>query len=48
MLGNLFDLLRGTARPGKFWMNRGGAIPQREVLASMELFAKEVIPEFRE
>ena len=28
------------------WMNRGGAIPQREVLASMELFAKEVIPEF--
>ena len=29
------------------WMNRGGAIPQREVLASMELFAKEVIPEFR-
>ncbi len=30
------------------WMNRSGAIPQREVLASMELFAKEVIPEFRE
>ncbi len=29
------------------WMNRGGAIPQREVLASMELFAKEVMPEFR-
>ena len=28
------------------WMNRGGAIPQREVLASMELFAKEVMPEF--
>ena len=27
---------------------RTGAIPQREVLASMELFAKEVIPEFRE
>ena len=29
------------------WMNRGGAIPQREVLRSMELFAKELMPELR-
>jgi alkanesulfonate monooxygenase SsuD/methylene tetrahydromethanopterin reductase-like flavin-dependent oxidoreductase (luciferase family) len=30
------------------WMNRGGAVPQREILRSMELFATEVIPELRE
>jgi len=29
------------------WMNRGGAIPQKAVLDSMELFAKEVMPEFK-
>ena len=29
------------------WMNRGGAIPQKEVLASMELFAKDVMPVMR-
>ncbi len=29
------------------WMNRGGAIEQKEVLKSMELFAKEVMPQFR-
>lgn len=26
--------------------NSGGGIPQEEVLKSMELFAKEVMPEF--
>lgn len=29
------------------WMNRGGAIPQKQVLASMELFAREVMPDFK-
>lgn len=29
------------------WMNRGGAIPQKQVLASMELFASEIMPQFR-
>lgn len=29
------------------WMNRGGAIPQREVLRSMELFAEKVMPLFK-
>ncbi len=28
------------------WFNNGGGIPQAEVLKSMELFAKEVMPEF--
>jgi len=28
------------------WFNNGGGIPQAEVLKSMELFAKEIIPEF--
>ena len=27
-------------------LNQGGGIPQAEVLKSMELFAKEVMPEF--
>ena len=27
------------------WLNRGGAIPQDELLKSMELFANKVIPE---
>ena len=30
------------------WMNRGGGIPQKEVLRSMELFAKKVMPAFKE
>ncbi len=30
------------------WMNRGGAIAQKDVLASMELFAREVMPAFRD
>lgn len=29
------------------WMNRGGAIPQREVLKSMELFAEQIMPRFQ-
>ncbi len=28
------------------WFNNGGGIPQAEVLKSMELFAKEIMPEF--
>jgi alkanesulfonate monooxygenase SsuD/methylene tetrahydromethanopterin reductase-like flavin-dependent oxidoreductase (luciferase family) len=28
------------------WFNRGGAIPQKEVLAAMELFAAKVMPQF--
>jgi len=30
------------------WMNRGGAIAQTDVLASMELFARDVMPAFRD
>jgi alkanesulfonate monooxygenase SsuD/methylene tetrahydromethanopterin reductase-like flavin-dependent oxidoreductase (luciferase family) len=30
-----------------FWMNRGGAVPQKDILHSMELFASEVIPATR-
>ena len=30
------------------WMNRGGGIPQREVLKSMELFARELMPQFKD
>ena len=29
------------------WMNRGGAVPQSEMLRSMELFAEKVIPQVR-
>jgi alkanesulfonate monooxygenase SsuD/methylene tetrahydromethanopterin reductase-like flavin-dependent oxidoreductase (luciferase family) len=29
------------------WMNRGGAVPQRDILHSMELFATKVIPQVR-
>jgi alkanesulfonate monooxygenase SsuD/methylene tetrahydromethanopterin reductase-like flavin-dependent oxidoreductase (luciferase family) len=29
------------------WMNRGGCIPQKDVLHSMELFATKVLPEVR-
>jgi alkanesulfonate monooxygenase SsuD/methylene tetrahydromethanopterin reductase-like flavin-dependent oxidoreductase (luciferase family) len=27
------------------WMNRGGAVPQKDILRSMELFATEVMPQ---
>jgi hypothetical protein len=30
------------------WMNRGGAVPQRDILHSMELFATKVIPQVRD
>jgi alkanesulfonate monooxygenase SsuD/methylene tetrahydromethanopterin reductase-like flavin-dependent oxidoreductase (luciferase family) len=30
------------------WMNRGGAVPQKDILRSMELFAEKVIPQVRE
>jgi alkanesulfonate monooxygenase SsuD/methylene tetrahydromethanopterin reductase-like flavin-dependent oxidoreductase (luciferase family) len=30
------------------WMNRGGAVPQEDILRSMELFAEKVIPQVRE
>jgi alkanesulfonate monooxygenase SsuD/methylene tetrahydromethanopterin reductase-like flavin-dependent oxidoreductase (luciferase family) len=30
------------------WMNRGGAVPQQDLLRSMELFATEVMPRVRE
>jgi alkanesulfonate monooxygenase SsuD/methylene tetrahydromethanopterin reductase-like flavin-dependent oxidoreductase (luciferase family) len=30
------------------WMNRGGAVPQKDILHSMELFATEVMPALRE
>ena len=30
------------------WMNRGGGISQKDVLSSMELFAKKVMPAFTE
>ena len=30
------------------WMNRGGAVPQRDILHSMELFATEVMPQLRD
>jgi alkanesulfonate monooxygenase SsuD/methylene tetrahydromethanopterin reductase-like flavin-dependent oxidoreductase (luciferase family) len=30
------------------WMNRGGAVPQKDILRSMELFATEVAPNLRE
>jgi alkanesulfonate monooxygenase SsuD/methylene tetrahydromethanopterin reductase-like flavin-dependent oxidoreductase (luciferase family) len=30
------------------WMNRGGAVPQRDILHSMELFATEVAPKLRD
>jgi alkanesulfonate monooxygenase SsuD/methylene tetrahydromethanopterin reductase-like flavin-dependent oxidoreductase (luciferase family) len=29
------------------WMNRGGAVPQKDILRSMELFANEVVPQVR-
>ena len=28
-------------------MNRGGAVPQKDILRSMELFANEVMPQVR-
>jgi alkanesulfonate monooxygenase SsuD/methylene tetrahydromethanopterin reductase-like flavin-dependent oxidoreductase (luciferase family) len=30
------------------WMNRGGAVPQKDLLRSMELFATEVMPRVRD
>jgi alkanesulfonate monooxygenase SsuD/methylene tetrahydromethanopterin reductase-like flavin-dependent oxidoreductase (luciferase family) len=30
------------------WMNRGGAVPQKDVLRSMELFATEVAPKLKD
>ena len=30
------------------WMNRGGAVPQKDMLHSMELFATKVMPQVRE
>ena len=45
------DKLRQSAELGMedfiLWMNRGGAIPQHEVLKSMELFASKVMPQFQ-
>jgi alkanesulfonate monooxygenase SsuD/methylene tetrahydromethanopterin reductase-like flavin-dependent oxidoreductase (luciferase family) len=30
------------------WMNRGGAVPQKDMLHSMELFATKVMPQVRD
>ena len=54
LLGNpdmAIEKLKGLEKEGMsnfiVWMNRGGGIPQKEILRSMELFAKKVMPAFR-
>jgi len=46
-LGNLAEL-SGTIDKFILWMNRGGSIPQKDVMKSLELFATEVMPKFHE
>jgi hypothetical protein len=38
---------KGTFWKHILWMNRGGAVPQRDILRSMEMFGTEVMPQVR-
>jgi alkanesulfonate monooxygenase SsuD/methylene tetrahydromethanopterin reductase-like flavin-dependent oxidoreductase (luciferase family) len=47
------EKLAGMHEKGTFWklilwMNRGGAVPQRDILRSMEMFGTEVMPQVRD